>query len=53
METRLKAQSAKKYYEDKHKAEKAKVDAAEDAAKLLEEEFAVSVIFDSFTLKFS
>ena len=45
VEARLKAQNDKKYFEDKYKAEKAKVDSAEDAAKVLEEEFTVSLIW--------
>jgi len=41
-ETVLKAKYDKKHFEDKYKAEKAKVDTANDAAKVLEEEFTVS-----------
>ena len=43
VEERLKAQSDKKYYEDKYKSEKAKVEAAKEAANVLEVEFTVSV----------
>jgi hypothetical protein len=41
----MEAQKNKKYYEDKYKAEKAKVDAAEETANLLEKEFKVQSLF--------
>jgi len=41
----MEAQKNKKYYEDKYQAEKAKVDAAETTANVLEEEFKVHSLF--------
>jgi hypothetical protein len=41
----MEAQKNKKYYEDKYQAEKAKVDAAEETANVLETEFKVHSLF--------
>lgn len=43
----MEAQKNKKYYEEKYQAEKAKVDAAEETANLLEQEFKVHSLFYS------
>lgn len=46
----MKAENNKKYYEDKYKVEKAKVDAVEEAVNILEKEFKVYLYFSCFTL---